>query len=253
MRIILTLAVRCIACILLSLTLSTCSFLFPHPPHSISAKRHYPADAYVLSLARTQLLLAKEMPNSAVAADLAVLETYTAKKKHRNPAYQPVVIIEYGSGNTGKIQKTAAPISLTDTTSEFPALLEIIDKLPSAPYTLRNIRSAVATIAPAKPLTFSISDAEQTKKTIDDQMRMLLQKSVPLVAIEDVRVQIRLTDFFMHHRMRDAAYLSLENAKQSLAAIESSQNNQETIKTLSSQLEKLESELHSTLPYGFDF
>lgn len=135
---------------------------------------------------------------------------------------------------------------------------------------LRSLQLAMTVVAPHKPEFHTIqprevtpdqcapvpagrhTKADEARNHVHDLHEDLLATRQHIPAIESARLQLELTRFFMNARIRDAAYLSMEDAKQLLAHLETSTPEEEDeVKAMSQRLEPLENELRTTLPYRF--
>jgi hypothetical protein len=164
------------------------------------------------------------------------------------PTRQTVVVLEFQRKDTGDKQTIAMPAALPSAQTEFPALLEVINRLDGAA-TLHDIHPVVTTVAPGKMIELE-SDAPGLRQTLERQHQRIMDKSHRLPPLDDARAQLQLARFFLDHRCRDAAYLAVENVKQNLAkATQNKALDSATLATLSQELEALESELREKLPF----
>ena len=238
--------------ILLSFALCTCAPIPPVTHHAANKpKPQYEADAFVTQLSLAKLALAKDKTDtSAAASRLAVIQAYAAQK-HRKSAPQPVVILSYTVQGKQGLQQLAAPFDLPVESANFPALLEIVNALSATPYTLHDVHPAFVSVVPVKSLDAMDGDSEGTKIVLDRQLQSMLHRPVPLMPLDEARVQLQLSHFFANHHVRDAAYLSVENGKQVLAEVaQDATGNSSGTENLSRQLEAMEDQLHRTMPFA---
>jgi len=243
---------RCVPAILLAGALCSCDTLpfrhlfIPRANHVKAAQTHYHADAYVQHLA-----LARLTPEAGTA-DLNVIDAYATQKP--KPEHQTILVLEYKTGNDPAMQQVAAPVfpasRPTGKNTEFSALLEIMNRLDGNAATLHNLHLAAVTVAPDEALSLPDSSSQNIRQALDDQQQRLLGNAEMLPLLDDARAQLQLARFFMDHRFRDAAYISVDNVTRELAsASQNTSMDTDAIKNLSHELEALESQLHKILPF----
>lgn len=241
--------VRCLAVAAMSCALISCDGLLasfhrtPQAKHAKPAPTHYLAEAYVKHLA-----LAELAPEPR-AADLDIISAYVTQKPNK-PERLTLVVFEYKSDSGKALQKIIAPVSSRSKNSRFPALLEIMKRLNARVYTLHNLHLAVATVAPGEALKLPEGSIGDIRQALGERQQQLLDNAEPLSPLDDARIQLRLIRFFIDHRLRDAAYLCVDNVKHLLASATSDQaGSADIIKTLSQELVVLESHLRKALPF----
>jgi hypothetical protein len=242
--------------LLLTLVFAACA---SHPPAQVTqvrkpvAKPYYEAEAFVTHVMLARLMLAEpDADIEAVTPHLSVVQAYTEQTKKDDAFFQPVIIISYTAKNKKGLQRLMAPFSLSQDTAEFPNLRNILAGLKTE-YTVNDVHPAVLKVGHLRALKFLNNDADSTlehyKKVIDHEAQILLLRTSRVTPLEEAHTQLLLLQFFMAYPMRDAAYLAAENAKQSLAVAEDTQNNSAIIGTLSEQLGAQEAKLHELMPF----
>lgn len=240
----------CASMLLFCVALSACSLLFPEPPPKphAKAKPRYSASDYVENLSQAHLILASDSAEIPTA-NLDIVNAFNQQRK-TPPERVNILLIVYKPSDVKKTQQAIAPVPTPSENNNFPGLLNVMKTVDQTPNTLQNIHVFSATVAPARKKQPPSADAAQVRQTVEQQQQRILQSTAKLSTLEDVQVQLQLIDFFITHRFRDAAYLSVDNVKQALAkATENNTIDTDTLSSLSQQLETLESQLHQTLPY----
>lgn len=240
---------RCLIVAVMSCALISCDTLLSsfhttkHARTAKPAKTHYLAEAYVKHLALAELAL------EPTEDDLDIIGAYAAQKSTK-PERQALVVFEYKTDGEKTLQKIIAPISTPAEKSKFTALLEIMNRLNERTYTLHNIHLAVVMVAPGEALKLPEGSINEIKQALDGEQQRLLDNAEKMSTLDDARTQLRLIRFFIDHHFRDAAYLSVDNVKHLLASATNNQSGgTDIIKSLSQELEALESQLHKTLPF----
>lgn len=243
---------RCLAVMALSFALISCDTLLSalhintHHAHVRTTKTHYLAEAYVKHLTLARLTLATT-DNHAAAHDLELINAYAAQKSSEQEQ-QILAVFEYKNNGDKTMQIIVAPVVLSGQ-HRFSALLEILNRLGNG-YTLHNIRLSVATVAPGDDLALPDDNAE-IKEALDQQQQRLLDNATTLSSIDDAKTQLQLAQFFMEHRFKDAAYLSVDNVKWKLASASQDKSvDADAVKQLSRELEVTETRLHKEMPFS---
>ena len=244
--------------VLLVFMLSSCASLSgffhetPHKPVKTSSTNTpaHQAEIFVYNLALARLVLPANTTDLLVAtSSLHIIQKYSAHK-HIKPVSQTIMVIEYKSSGSTAMQKIIAPITMSSENTGFFDLLDIMNKLGATPYTLYNISLAQTMVAPYEPLKLSSANTEQVRQNLDQQQQHLLKNSQKLALLDDAQEQLKLISFFMEQRFRDAAYISIDNVKQLLAvASQKRPDDKETITQLSKQLEDIEGQVHTRMPF----
>ena len=86
---------------------------------------------------------------------------------------------------------------------------------------------------------------------VNDLYQTVYESATVPATLEAARLQLSLTKFFMRENIRDAAYVSLENAKDLLARADDSKQEKSEAQALSKEAEMVENTLHKNLPYTF--
>jgi hypothetical protein len=253
-----------ITALLLIFSLTSCSYFSGDKPavkvapvpvkHAHAAKTvkpsspRIPADNYVSNLSQARLALLAQQPDNAQAG-LEAMQAYMAQKT-LTPENQTIVILTYKNNATAATQYIIAPLTLPSGTAEFPALLDLMAKLRSMPYTLHDLRLATATVTPVDMPDPALTNAAQMQPWLERQQQDMLDRSQALPRATDVAEQLQLIRFFTTHHCKDAAYLSADNAKKTLAsATRDGSLDADTLGTLSQELDNLETRLHHDMPY----
>lgn len=178
---------------------------------------------------------------------LARLTPESPPKDTTNPlctgSPQSIVLLEYKVKYKDSIREIAAPFDLRESSPDFSELEDILGKLQDKPYILEDVRlymvQADKDILPAR-----------SPEALEDGWKTLLARAKRLPALEEARVDIALIRFFMNQRHRDAAYLTVDNAKQALArASREFPDQKERITAQSGELERLEHRLKQNMPF----
>ncbi len=246
--------------LLLSLALAGC-FGSDLPPPMVKHAQHkaktpeaeFQADVYVLQLTLARIALTQQPPALEEAqAHLALLGSPTAMQDVS--AFQPLVVLEYDMKGEKGTERFAAPISLTDNSSQFPALLDVMNALGDRPLVLREIRLKIATFTPQSFDDFAKKDPALLRKALNDKADRIQSQAKRLSPIEQAHLFLRLTRFFTEHHFKDAAYIAVENAKQLLAEISTNEDtDKKVINDMNEELESLEVTLHKTMPFTLNF
>jgi hypothetical protein len=212
--------------------------------HVKAAKQKTTADDFVRNLSLARLSM-DEDASSIPTSNIEAINSYKLKKKE-NPQKRTLVLIEYKRKGEEKIEQLIAPVSSAG--GDFPELLDVMRNFNDTPHTIQNIQLLSATIAPA---TIPKIDSVQTALLLDQQQSMIIARKQSLPVVQDIALQLRLAEFFIQNRFRDAAYISVDNAKRALAkATIDKSAPEEKLTELSKQLEGLEGRLHQELPFG---
>jgi hypothetical protein len=204
------------------------------------AKARYAASDYVKHLALAQLAPQDKDVN------LDAIRAY-AKQKAKKPQSQALLVLDYKSGGDAAMQQVVAPIAVAGKSREFPDLLDIMNQLAANHATLHDMRIVAARLAPDKSLAVPEADIEAV---LDRQEKHLLAKADALPPQDTIRIQFRLLAFFTEHRFRDAAYLTADNVKKAIASLPHGEPaDAQTVKQLSQELERLESDMRKVLPF----
>lgn len=234
------------------LALSACS---PSPPKApaktVKAKPIYSADIFVQNLAIARLSLHDGVESTSAAADsLDIIEAYAAQPaaKRRNNK-QVILIVDYSIGSD-TVRQVVAPLNASGENTDFAALQAIMAKLGETHYVLHDMRLAATRVKPPKLVKLSEKPLSEIRLILDEQQQNVLLKSAPLTPLDDARTQLKLIGFFIESRLRDAAYLAIDNVKKNLAAQSATPANETEVKRLSLELERLEGTLHSAMRAG---
>ena len=222
-------------CVAMICLLASCNMDSDKNAKRAKAKSYTSAD-YVKHVALTQL-------DDDDKADIAAINSYAIQKSKSSS--QGLLILEYKIADKSGRQKLAAPISLSKNAS-FPELLEIIKQLERKEYRLYNLRIARAKVAAGKSLKLPEKDGAAADAKLVLQEQQILGSAQTLAPREAINVELALIKFFIDHRSRDAAYITVDNAKQALAKLPHGEAETEA---LSKSLEQLEARLRETMPF----
>jgi hypothetical protein len=222
--------------------LSTLHINTTHHAHVKAAKTHYLAEAYVKHLTLALLTLESAADAKAVKNDLDVVDAYAAQNPSKSEQ-QTLVVLD--CKKDGNMETIVAPLVLSGK-KQFSALLEIMNRLGGC--TFYNLHVVSAVISPSDDLALPRDDIALTKQALDEQKRHLLDASAALPPLDDAQAELQLVRFFIDHRFRDAAYLSVDNVKRELASAQDGADT-ETIKKLSKELDAIEERLHKEMPF----
>lgn len=249
---------RLVLCTAVLLTFSACAPADERdaikPPQAKALR--YDSKDFVTHLSLARIALGAPGAGDASAkASIAVLQRYAAQRhkpagKDKEKIYQPVFIVDYEIDAQDAPLHVLAPLDAPYVSSRFPELRDILEALgDSAPYTLHNVRVGVAIVNP--PPLKALEKAEKAEKirTLDTEQQRLIATIASPLPLEQARAQLQLTRFFIDARIRDGAYLALENAKQALATATNAPAKSEELEALGKQMEELEVELPKAMPF----
>ncbi len=226
-----------LACLLLS-----CQAPPAKPTSRVSKAKpdvSYSASDYVYHLALAQLA-----PENN-AGSLDIINEY-AGQKVKKPEYQRVVIASYKTLNSNGLQQLIVPVSQDQ--PEFPYLLDVISQITGTKYVLHDLDLATARVKSGKSLQVAANNPNIQETLLGHQQR-LLENSKKLPVLEDIKMQLELVPFFTRYRLRDAAYLTVDNIKQLLASLPQDEKEAEIIEIYSNRLNNLESDLRKAMPF----
>lgn len=210
---------------------------------------YYDVDAYVKQLSLAKLSLETASADKvALRQHLSIVQSF-ANEKLSEAVYQPVIVISYNTKRKKDVQQVLAPFTMSGNTPGFPDLVEISDQLDAAKFTLQDVHPFVLTYVPYDNLSIPEGDTLKTTHAINKALDKLLESKTKLSDIDEADVQIRLLQFFMQHNARDAAYLAADNARNALAEAEDNNRDPDNIKSLSDQLDVLNTQLRNQMPF----
>jgi hypothetical protein len=96
------------------------------------------------------------------------------------------------------------------------------------------------------------NDAGFAEDMIENRLQPLIKGATPFPALIQARLNLQLAAFFISHRYQEPAYFTIENARQSLAAVDEAATGEDT-RPLSQEIDAQESILHKTMPYTLRF
>jgi hypothetical protein len=227
-------------------TLAACgNFSFVKWNHPVSSKSTQ-ADQYVLTEALAVLALEKDQN------DKKLLKSYTKNLNARGSEKKresqiAVVSFEYTLNGQSEKRDLLVPVPVSTATPSFSALQQVQRNLSALPYTLHNLHAYYVTVSFPPSQKFS-DDTSLLRRQLGDERQKMLDEATPLSSYENAQLQLQLVQFFMNVRMRDAAYLALENAKDTLAYLAENTSDVD-ITSLSHKADMLEAQLHKEMPY----
>lgn len=233
---------RGLGVIVLSLALVACAQgRKPHPktpPNTFT---------YIEDISLAKLALDKStssMPQSLIIK-LNEIEAYTNQKPQK-PVHQPVLVVSYRFKEEDNTYRLLIPYVMPVEKAPFNALRKITEAMGTI-YTLYDIKPGVLTLLPGSdPVSFDNKSGKEIADLLTHYTQDLAADVRPLPAMAEARVQLRLSRFFMAKGRRDAAYLSLDNAKQALAQ---ASGQTDDVQELSRRLEQLEGQLRKSMPF----
>lgn len=222
------------------------------PPPKLEEEIIYPADSYLLHLSLAELTLkGPSAPLSAIAADFDIARAYTLQKQDGG-TLQPVVILEYAIKGAPKHNHLIIPITMPVESSDMAALEETMARLGPLPYTLYDMKLGVISLPPIATLGDEGKDARAAEFLIESRLQPLIKEAAPFPPMVQARINLKLSRFFTLYRYKEPAYFAIENAKQSLAAVDESATGEET-GSLSQEIDAQEGLLHKTMPFTLGF
>lgn len=251
---------RVVALLLLSLMFSGCASYEKKPDEAAEhgketrnkcckqPRQHYEADAYVKQLSLAHIAYSRKNADAgSLRKTLELVKAITAQKQGK-PVSQPVIIISYHMVGGKERASLVAPFSMLPVPA-FADLQEVLFMLRGERYIMDDIHPALLTgVQIKKDLDITSDDPGSAKYIIEKEYNSMLLGKVPLGGLDEAQVQLHLLRFFMDNHMRDAAYLVAENAEDSLAKSENS-NNLEVVRDLSTRLDAEESRLYKEMPF----
>lgn len=197
----------------------------------------------------TQAKLSLESGNeSEIKTHLKALDNYTAHKKpDKKILEQQVAVFEYSLQGGNEKRYLIAPL---ETKNQFSSLQALMKKLIRMPHTLHNINLYNVSFSIPSATKFNSSDLSDAREKIYSQENEIISTAQEIPSLEMAKMQLALTKLFIQARIRDAAYISMENTKESLAKIAEKHPGAE-ISRLSKEADEMEVILHKELPYKF--
>lgn len=233
--------------------LAACAAPPTPPPAPKPTKPRYSADTFVLNLSLA--MLAEE---NAMLDDSASDSYYEAVRTYLNtpikkPETLPATLLKYKVKDQPGMRRILIPFRIKQEKTEFVGFAEVMNLLADRPYTPHDIKIVNLYLPKRKAITLK-KDPEALRAEAERQFEALLSGKQNTSSLEAARAHMHLTRAFMEYRIRDAAYLSMDNAKKALAdAAEEHGYDQEQAGKLAKEQEALESELHRTMPFEFSF
>jgi hypothetical protein len=221
------------------LALSACDQLFSKPAKpakKVTKERSVDASSYVESLSSARIILAGGGSLSDISARSRMIENYTKQKKVK-PARLNLALLEYRTGSS--TQRALSPINDA-------SLSEIFPLLASNPYELKEVRVVGVQVTPGIPIKIA-QDRNAAQEQIEARHASIASNSHKIPALQEAELQIRLLRYFMGARARDAAYITADNAKRLVSSLEKKHGAKAS--ELSKELEGLEGELRTAMPY----
>ena len=212
-------------------------------PKAPAISREVQTERYVRNLALLQLTLERASADSIAAKTyVKSLNGYSASnKKNAKNIGMRSVLLDYKT-ESGK-NTLVVPVPQLRGHSDFTALRSVTALLGGS-YTLRGVKAYVLHITPSRLTAFPAETADWSQE-VQQHQSVILESTAALAEADNARLQLELVRFFMQQRMRDAAYLAMENAKEALASLSQSGD----VAALSKEASALENTLHQTLPY----
>lgn len=209
--------------------------------------------AYLQDLSMAHLSFERK-PNDYAAAEPYVkdLNKYALKKAPK-PVPVTVVVLGYKTRDDQKSRKLMVPITAPQgRATDYSPIRKVTNTLAGSRPEYRSVLVRTATLATREALPVGKGKTEQVENKVHDMYQTVYESVQTPPRSDAARLQMGLTRFFMLEGIRDAAYVSLENAKELLAGVDTSQQGDANeVQALSRELEKLEDTLHKKLPYTF--
>lgn len=207
------------------------------------SSKYAPAEQVVLT--QSLAILALDKDQNKLKTYVKNLNTYgKAKEKEAQIA---VLSLEFTLKDQPGKRRLLVPVPVNAKTPSFNALRQVQSRLSALPYTLQNLHAYYVPVSFPASQKFS-SDSSVLQQQLEEEQQKMIEEATPLSSHDSARLQLQLAEFFIAMRVRDAAYLSLENAKGALADM--AENAPEVnIVSLSQQADSLESRLRKEMPY----
>ena len=203
---------------------------------------------YLQNMVLAHATFEQQAENNAAAIGYVTKMNKYAVQKPVKPLPVTVVELSYRTQADQKNHILLVPViapggRLTD----FSNLRQVTQKLAPQRPDYRAIHIRRILLATREDVDTRHGSADEVASHVNDLYQTVAESAVVPPTRDAARVQIALTRFFMHEHVRDAAYVSLENAKDLVA----SADDKGTTPALAQELETLENELHKKLPYTF--
>jgi hypothetical protein len=238
----------CLLLLMGVIVLSDCSGMlrgYKHKPKSAGNYASMQAKPFVLNLALAELAL----NNDADSATPYVKALNRAGEQNTSPKTieLPVVVIDYTLTKKTKIKKLLVPVVISETQPKFSSLEKILQHFPAS-HVLHNLQAYTVIVALPPSFKFSKDNAVLLAEQLKEERDEIMASAEPLPAYDTARLQLQLTQFFLDNHLRDAAYLSMENAKDTLTSMARTEPDQ-NITALSQEAHAMESKLHKEMPF----
>ncbi|MES2984721.1 MAG: hypothetical protein V4735_06005 [Pseudomonadota bacterium] len=236
----------CAAALLLAF--SGCSS--PRPVH----KKPAPAPTAVQTRAYMRNLTLAHMAFDMHPEDASAARPYTDQLARATSKAMPatVVMLSYTADGKKEEHTLMVPVAaLAAGAYNFDALRQVIAQLAprDAQYTHARVRSV--SVPESTPLPKEADPADIRSK-LDESYAAIAATAQRLPSLDAATLQLSLARFFMQQHIRDAAYITLENAKQRLAEVKATTPNEtRNVERLDTELTQLETDLHKKMPYQF--
>jgi len=227
------------------LVLDGCSRFTEKPRRPVIAKS-VQAEQYITHQALAELALEQNSNAKMIAQQIKTLNAPVSnKEKIRQEITQAVLIMEYTLKGESRYRQLLVPVAVTEDMPAFKYIRQVGTRLGQLPYTLRNLHAYYISIAWPPLEKFTAGELPQQLAAGKQKM---LAGALPLSSYENARLQVQLAEFFLKTRVRDAAYLALENAKADLAMV-AEETPAVDIAELLRRTDAVEVRLHKEMPY----
>lgn len=248
-------SMRYIACLGLatSLVLSVAGcdiFSFRHlPTKKMSSSNE--ARSYILNVAMAQLAFERQPNHLAAAQPYLTKINASAKKqgaKNTKEIQVSVAVFRFTTADNHRLRTVMVPASQT---YGFASLQQVVTILADRKPEFNALSTSFVTVT-LSPIDLHHAAVADVQGKVNERSEEIQTTAQPLPPREEAKLQLGLARFFMQNKIRDAAYLALENAKNSLAEIvPASEEETAQLQALSHDSMALENNLHKNLPYNF--
>jgi len=214
-------------------------------------KERIDADTYLLNLALAHLTLSRDAADiSSAQPYLDVIQAYHAQPPEAG-SRQTALIVQYADKQKKGIQQLVIPFSREGDPAGCSTMEAIVQHLQTPQHALHDMRPYVIATGP-RPFVVDNTTAAALRVSLATEQQRMMDRAAKPPPVEEVQALMGLTRCFIQKRIRDAAYLAMENAKQSLAAIsEHAAATPDDIRRLAREQAMLEETLHAVMPYTF--
>lgn len=206
---------------------------------------------YAQNLSMARLSFIHEPQNLQAALPYINKLNAYALGPHTPDAPFTIVQLYFTEKATGTKYIAFAPVApQADAQTRFEHLTQLVATLRKFNPEYYQIQARNTRFAALTPVSVWRTDAESAHSAINRIYSTMSTNATQPPRLENAALKLELTEFFTEHKLRDAAYLSLESAKALLArAAENGAPKAVALERLSRKLVRVENTLNKQLPY----